>query len=215
MYRWVALGAKNHDPCPLAMPAKMPGWLSRNMPRGHVSARIEQAALDAARGTTPPVTEPDPQPPSTEPIAKSIRLEDFDPEEGDRLRELKQIQLVKFTELKAAMLAGGDTTLLTTRYIKFSEDLDKIESRVIERMKKRGLYVLRDQVERDLAGNAELLRQTRESMPRRVLEQCASLTADQRLEVTAAILRARAREDSILCKLDVLKTDDLLRELAA
>lgn len=230
MYRWIEVGEKKGEPCPLQDPAKMPGWLTRHIPRA-LDQRIEQAALDAARAgqpaaspettsakPTPSPQIPTPDPPAPQPPgvqSKSVRLEDFDPEEGDRLRELKQIQLVKFTELKEAMLLGGDTTLLTSRYIKFCEDLDKIESRVIERMKKRGLYVLRDEVERDLAGNAELLRQMRESMPRRVLEQCASLSADQRIEVSAAIVRARGKEDTILGRLDCLKGDDLLKELAA
>lgn len=237
IYRWLTTGEKKGEPCPLHDPAKMPGWWSRNM-KWSVPSEIAQAALDAARAGPPapsPLQIPTPDPampaasaargdassprPSTTPAAggvvKSIRLEDFDPEEGDRLRELKQLQVAKFNELRDALADGRDATILEGKYVKFCETLDKIESRVIERMKKRRLYVLREEVERDLAGNAELLRQTREPMPRRVLEQCPSLNADQRREVSAAIVRARAKEDAILCKLDCLKTDDLLRELAA
>ncbi len=238
MYRWIEVGEAKGEPCPLHDAAKMPGWLTRNLPRA-LDERIEQAAVDAARAGAPapsPATTsakptPSPQIPTPQPtmpaasvapdaagsapVKPGVRLEDIDPEEGDRLRELKQMQVVKFTELKEALELGKDTAVLETKYIKFCETLDKIESRVIERAKKRGLYVLREDVDKDLAANAELLRQTRESMPRRVLEQCSSLTADQRIEVSAAIVRARAKEDSILCRLDCLAGEDLLKEMVA
>lgn len=233
--RWIEKGEKSGDACPLHDPAKMPAWWHRNM-KWRLPSEIEAAAVEAART---PAAVPDPPPPQTAlpasppPVAavpqipapnaalqasggnKVIRLEDFDPEEGDRLRELKQLQAAKFDQLKTALELGQDTTALESKYIKLCETLDKIESRVIERMKKRGLYVLRDEVERDLAASAEFLRQTRESMQRRVLELCPSLSAEQKLEVSDAIVRARAKEDGILSKLDCLKTDDLLRELAA
>ena len=148
-------------------------------------------------------------------VNPTIDLESIDPEEGDRLRELKQIQAAKFNQLKTALKAGEDCALLESKYLKLSETIDKIETRVTERLKKRGLFILREAVERDLAAAAELLRQSRSSMVRRVHELCPSLTADQRAEVTAAIERARASEERMLCQLETLSTNDLLRELAA
>ena len=149
------------------------------------------------------------------PPGKSIDIESFDPEEGDRLRELKQIQAAKFSQLKDALKAGDDATALETKYVKLCETIDKIETRVTERLKKRGLYILREAVERDLAAAAELLRQSRESMDRRVQELCPSLDMQQRLEVTAAITKARRAEERILSMLPSLHQNDLLRELAA
>lgn len=144
-----------------------------------------------------------------------IDLESIDPEEGDRLRELKQIQAAKFTQLKNALMRGEDCAVQESKYLKLSETIDKIETRVTERLKKRGLFILRDIVERDLAASAELLRQSRASMVRRVLELCSSLTSTQREEVTAAIERARSSEERMLCKLETLTTNDVLRDLAA
>jgi hypothetical protein len=238
LYRWVEKGEKAGDHCPLDDPRAMLHWWPRHNTKC-VPPEIEEAALAAALAEkngvpapgapTPPdpssppphIPVPDPAtraasppPPSpTKTAVKSIRLEDFDPEEGDRLNDLKQLQAAKFDQLRSAFEEGTPTNSLETSYVKLCETIDKIETRVIERMKKRGLYVLRDEVERDLAKNAELLRQMRDSMERRVLEQCPNLTADQRTEVSAAIYKARLREDSTLARLDCLKPDELLREL--
>lgn len=238
MYRWIEKGEKNGEPCPLGEPAKMPGWWSRNM-KWSVPAEIEQAALDAARAgppaaspeTTSAMPTPSHQIPASQPAMPAasvipgaggsapakpgVRLEDFDPVEGSRLRGLRQLEAAKFDELKEALAQGRDTTVLENKYTKLCATIDAMESRAVERLAKRGLYLLREDVDRDLAANAELLRQTRESMPRRVLEQCPSLNSDQRIEVSAAITRAMRRDDSILSRLDCLKGEDLLKELAA
>lgn len=217
--RWIDRGEESGDPCPLHDPAKMPGWWSRNM-KWRVPAEIEMAALSAAKLPSSP--DPDPadasphEPPPHRPrVNPIIDLESIDPEEGDRLRELKQIQAAKFTQLKNALKGGEDCAMLESKYLKLSETIDKIETRVTERLKKRGLFILREAVERDLAAAAELLRQSRSSMVRRVHELCPSLTAEQRAEVTTAIERARASEERMLCQLESLSTNDLLRELAS
>jgi len=219
--RWIERGEERADPCPLHDPSKMPDWWSRNM-KWRVPAEIEMAAISSAKPSPAPETEPDPadNPPhaSAPPrpmVNPIIDLESIDPEEGDRLRELKQIQAAKFTQLKNALKGGEDCAMLESKYLKLSETIDKIETRVTERLKKRGLFILREAVERDLAAAAELLRQSRTSMVRRVQELCPSLSAEQRAEVTAAIERARVSEERMLCQLESLSTNDLLRELAA
>lgn len=215
--RWIEKGDQAGDPCPLDDPQALMRWWPRHN-TWRVPPEIEAAALGAAQ-RTPPAGPAAPQANVTAaappPIGKAIDLENFDPEEGDRLRELKQIQAAKFHQLKEALLGGEDCTLLEGKYLKLSETIDKIETRVTERLKKRGLYILRESVERDLAAAAELLRQSRASMQRRVLELCPSLNPGQRADVAAAIERARASEERILSRLDSLTTDDLLRELAA
>jgi hypothetical protein len=230
LYRWLEKGEKASDPCPLHDPRAMLHWWPRHN-TWRVPPEIEEAALAFAVAvrteSAPPHADPlppkmdgfgasAPNPePSAKPSGKSIRLEDFDPEEGDRLRELKQLQAAKFDQLREAFQDQLPTNALETSYVKLCETIDKIETRVIERLKKRGLYILRDEVERDLAKNAEMLRQTRESMERRVLEQCPSLTGDQRTEVSAAVYKARQREDTMFSRLDCLKPDELLRDLAS
>jgi len=217
--RWIDRGDENNDPCPLHDPSRMPGWWSRNM-KWRIPAEIEQAAVDGSRPASLPEP-PDqsdqgephsPPPPQTGP---KIDLESFDPEEGDRLRELKQIQAAKFAQLRDALRLGHECSAQESKYLKLSETIDKIETRVAERLKKRGLYILRDLVERDMAASAELLRQSHDAMVRRVLESCASLTMEQRAEVAAAVETARSAEQRMLCRLDSLAANDLLRDLAA
>ena len=218
--RWSEIGAAADDQCPLSEPAKMPAWWARRM-----KWRVPQEILDAAAraqpaasaaSAPPALVRADNQP--VEPPAatgRKINLEDIDPDDGDRLRELKQLLAAKFRELKEAMAAGQDTAGLEAKYLRNYETMDKIESRAIERMKKQGRYILRDEVDAAIAANAELLRQSHESMQRRVLERCSSLTAEQRREVAAAIDTARASEIRMLARLGELSDGDLELELAA
>jgi hypothetical protein len=149
-------------------------------------------------------------------VRRSIKLEEFDPVEGARLSGLQKLEAAKFDELVRALAAGdADASVLETRYVKLCDTIDKIESRITQRMQQRGLLVLREEVERDLAATAELFRQARESMRRRILERCPNLTAEQRAEVGAAIDRACDADAKTFARLNVLKTDDLLAELAA
>lgn len=217
--RWVERGEKAGDRCPLEDPRALMQWWPRHF-KWRVPPEIEQAAFAASKTSPPPVSSAgppaaDPPPPPADP-GKSIDLESFDPEEGDRLRELKQIQAAKFAQLKEALRAGEDCTILEGKYLKLSETIDKIETRVTERMKKRGLFILRAAVERDLAAAAELLRQSRESMDRRVQELCPSLAPEQRAEVSEAIGRARRSEERILAALPTLQQgEDIFREMVA
>ena len=224
--RWIDRGNENSDPCPLNDPQRMPGWWNRNM-KWRIPEEIELAAVRASQSSAPPSENPpaDEQPvPPTGPegevkpppqVFQKIDLENIDPEDGDRLRELKQIQAAKFSQLKDALKLGQDCSSLETKYLKLCETIDKIESRVTERLKKRGLYILREIVERDLAACAELLRQSKDAMTRRILENCPTLTIEQRAEVSTAVETARSTEERMLCRLDSLTSNDLLRDLTA
>jgi len=239
MYRWLRVGDAKKDPCPIRDPVKLQAWWVRCMTH-RCPPEIEQAAVDEAKaiaeaGARAPASAPTmldlagasqipASTPAMVPTAASpavdpsriIRLEDFDPEEGDRLREIKQLQAAKFSELNKALARGEDTTVREGKYMKLCETIDKMETRITERMKKRGLYRLAEEVASDEARVAELLRQFRDSMERRVLERCPSLSAEQRIEVAAAVRGARAGEDRILAKLNTKTADDdLLSELRA
>ncbi|MEQ1862728.1 MAG: hypothetical protein ABMA13_22640 [Chthoniobacteraceae bacterium] len=228
IYRWLALGEAQSDPCPLADATKMPAWWNRRMSH-RCPPEIEQAAVDAARAT-PAAAMPDPAsapqiltPPASLPASepagatrRAIKLEEFDPIEGARLRSLQQLEAAKFDELTRALAAGdSDAAVLETRWVKLCDTVDKIESRITERMQRRGLLVLREEVDRDLAATAELFRQSRESMKRRVLERCSSLNSGQRTEVGAAIDRACDADAKTFAQINTLKTHDLLADLAA
>ena len=216
--RWLTEGAPLHDP------AAMPAWWEGELAAGRKRWGLPDRILEAARSSAAPG--PDESPGSASPLFTSpasamstgtgdrINLEDYDPEEGDRLRELKQIQAARYTQLKNALAAGNDTVMLETKYLRLTETLDKMESRVSERLKKRGLYIARPEVERELATAAELIRQMGESEARRLLELCPDLTASGREQILRAVpmlAEARAR---VFRTLGTLRTtEDALLEL--
>jgi hypothetical protein len=217
--RWLTEGAPLHDP------AAMPAWWEGELAAGRKRWGLPDRILQASRLASAPA--PDESPGSASPsftlpasshmstgTGDRINLEDYDPEEGDRLRELKQIQAARYTQLKNALAAGNDTVMLETKYLRLTETLDKMESRVSERLKKRGLYIARPEVERELATAAELIRQMGESEARRLLELCPDLTASGREQILRAVpmlAEARAR---VFRTLGTLRTtDDALLEL--
>jgi hypothetical protein len=217
--RWLTEGAPLHDP------AAMPAWWEGELAAGRKRWGLPDRILEAARSSAAPA--PDESPGSASPslplpasshmstgTGDRINLEDYDPEEGDRLRELKQIQAARYTQLKNALAAGNDTVMLETKYLRLTETLDKMESRVSERLKKRGLYIARPEVERELATAAELIRQMGESEARRLLELCPDLTANGREQILRAVpmlAEARAR---VFRTLGTLRTtEDALLEL--
>lgn len=214
------------DGAPLDDPAQMPAWWDAQRAAGKIHWRCPDEVLKAAeeaRAALPSDSPSQPGAGAPEAVAAiapeklaSINLEDYDPEEGDRLRELKQVQAARFSQLKDALKAGNDTSLLESKYIKLSETIDRIETRAIERMKKKGLYLLRVAVQRDIDNAVETLRQMRESMVSRVLEVCPNLSHEQRDQVAAAIVRVRSDEDRALCRLETLRSPaDVVVALAA
>ena len=217
--RWLTEGAPLHDP------AAMPAWWEGELAAGRKRWGLPDRILEAARSSAAPAHDESPgsaSPSFTLPASSHmstgtgdrINLEDYDPEEGDRLRELKQIQAARYTQLKNALAAGNDTVMLETKYLRLTETLDKMESRVSERLKKRGLYIARPEVERELATAAELIRQMGESEARRLLELCPDLTASGREQILRAVpmlAEARAR---VFRTLGTLRTtEDALLEL--
>ncbi len=216
--RWWQEGA------PLHLPTEMPKWWEGERAAGRKKWGVPERILIAAKSATPsdePAAEitPTPAAPSVAVIPQTsapINLEDFDPEEGDRLRELKQIQAARFAQLRDALRAGHDTTLIETKYVRLCETVDKMESRVSERLKKRGLYVLRPEIERDVAKAAEMIRSMGESEVRRVLELCPGLPHEFREQVAAAIKRVSSARAGVFRMLKSLKSpDDALLQLAA
>jgi hypothetical protein len=200
--RWWKEGA------PLDDPRSMPAWWERkhtwavperilaaasNAVNEGAPAGVVGVELKKSTGEAPPASHSI-QPavsvnagPAAGPKIAPINIEDFDPDEGDRLRELKQIQRAKFEELRKSLLEGRDAAMLETKYLKLCETVDKMESRISERLKKKGHYVLKAAIARDLATAADLLRQMGESEARRIIELCPALDPVQREAVKAAV----------------------------
>jgi hypothetical protein len=146
----------------------------------------------------------------------SYDLSAFDLEDGVAVANQKRIVALAYAKLEdAAKLGDPRFDQLQDRYLKAADALRRLQKDDREDREKRGDLLSRVEVENDLAQMAEYLRQTRTSMARRVLELCPSLSAELRLEVEAAVERARESEDQILARLDVLTPEDLLKEMAA
>lgn len=217
IYNWVEIGKAAKDDCPLDEPAKMPAWWSRNR-KHRVPPGIEAAAAACAPVVTQPTVAAATDgalPAEKVPAPKVFSVEDFDPEEGDRIRELKQLQRVRYQKIQDATERDEDVDSKLRAYLQFCDTLDKIESRALDRLKKMGVFVSRAEVNADLAANAEMLRQMSASMERRVLERCSSLSSEQREEVASAIRAARAAEEKTLSRLNTLAPEELQLELAS
>lgn len=150
------------------------------------------------------------------PTGEVIDLREVDLEEGEAVKQARRLVGAAYEALERAYKGiGGNVDLLQAKYFKALEGLRKVEASEREWAKKRGEWILRAKVERDIATATEMLRQMRESMRRRVLELCASLSAEQREEVGAAILRVREQEDRVFRGLESLKKPSDVVELLA
>jgi hypothetical protein len=216
IYNWVEIGEAAKDPCPLDEPGEMPKWWSRNR-KHRVPPGIEKAAGCIPFAAKQHVEQTTDGAAQTEKVTapKVFSLEDFDPEEGDRIRELKQLQRVRYQKIQDATERDEDVDSKLRAYLQFCDTLDKIESRALDRLKKMGVFVSRAEVNADLAANAEMLRQMSASMERRVLERCSSLSSEQRDEVASAIRAARAAEEKTFSRLNTLSPEELEFELAS
>jgi hypothetical protein len=224
--RWWKEGA------PLDRPSEMPAWWA-----GHhkwaVPVRIHQAAklhtqnAAAASVEAVPCAKESGSPENSNttaapasPLGPSIDLAEYALRENEDVRQAETLVAVAWQQLEAAYKAGRtDIDLLHRRHEKAMETLRKVRTAARADLQQRRLLIPREEVENDRAMAAELLRQMRESMERRVLELCPDLNTVQREKVAAAIRRVRKHEEKILCDpkylRDVKTADDLAELLAA
>ena len=223
--RWIAKGEKEKDPCPLDDPARMPQWWTRHMTwsvpeKITAAAANAQAAATAAQLPPSPATGTAPDPggsspaPETTPVTP-MNLSEFDLGEGEAIRKQRSLVSAIYTKLERAYLGGtGDADHLQAQFLKAQESLRKLEVTEREVQKQLRMLIPRHAIERDLATCAEMLRQMRESMARRVLELCPQLPMEYRKAVADAVLAVRSQEDRVLSNLDSLNADDSSRRAA-
>lgn len=227
--RWWKEGA------PLDRPTDMPAWYSRthkwSVPEPILkaaaaarSAASPQIASGAAEKPAPDPAPPDPTlkasapppPPTAPPTGASIDLTEYALRENEDVKQAESLVAVAWQRLQEAYKGGtADVDMLHRRHEKAMETLRKVRVGARADLQQRRMLIPREEVENDRAMAAELLRQMRESMERRVIELCPSLNIEQRDEVAAAIIRVRRFEETILCDpaylREVKSQDDLDR----
>lgn len=218
--KWIARGKDVCDPCPLDDPAKMPGWWARHMKWSVPDSITGAAAVVIPPLVLPPSPElsapPTVQPPPMEQTGPPINLSEFDLQQGEAVQQQRRIVGALYSQLEKAYLGGTNADVIQQKYNKAVEALRKLEKDDRADQEARGQLIPRQIVERDIAAAGDMLRQMRESMERRILELCPSLTTEQRAQVADAIRRVRSAEDRVFQRLHTIKSeDDLLAELSA
>lgn len=163
-------------------------------------------------GSAPPV----PDEKKTDKKGATINLEDYDEEEGDRLRDLKRLRAARWEELSDRLKEGLDGTAQERALIKLEDMISRIETRIEERLKKKGLFIPEATVKRDLAKAIDLIHQMSHSEARRVVELCPSLTAEMKTQVVDAVLKVGKMRANIFRNLkNVNSVEDAVRDIAA
>jgi hypothetical protein len=223
--RWIARGIECRDVCPLDTPAAMPAWWARCM-KHLVPAKIMTAAQSVAgeKSSAPSAhgnSDQSSSSPSTTSTAGAdgtpIDFDSLPPEEsGSALADMRRLRAAQKIQLAEAYRLGRPTEMILSRYLKTGTAIRALEKDEREDEVAAGRFLRRDLIERDAALFADMLRQMRESMERRVLELCPSLGKKQRSEVGAAIRRVCDQQNRIFTRLPSLGSpDDFLAELAA
>lgn len=225
--RWIEKGKEKREACPLDNPSEMPAWWERHMTWSvpdEILAAAHAARVDQETQTIPPALSalaPPVAPDSSKAPAAApgppIDLADYDLEEGEAVRLQRRLVKASYDQLERAYKGeGGNIDVLQTKFNKAAEALRKIEKDDRTDRERSGALIKRLSIERDLANGVELLRQMRESMVRRVLEICPSLSAEQREEVGTGIIKVREHEDRVFRNLESLKRPaDVVDSLAA
>lgn len=211
--RWWNEGA------PLEDPRSVVKWWQDELLAGRKTWSVPDKLLRAAAACAPAPSAP--TAPASTPAAPaesnpSINLEDYDPEEGGNLRELKQLRKARWQQISAELKDRKDVAHLQKGVIQIEDMISRIEARIEDRLKKRGLYVPVADVTRDLAKLADMMRQMTDTEERRVLELCPHLPHEHRPAVATAIRQVAASRLRILRSLrSIPDISDALRELTA
>ena len=205
--RWVKQGDAHADACPLDTPHAMPAWWSRNM-RHQVPAKILAAARAHPAPAPSPVVEPvsSSTHPTLDPAGETLILRDMIFAKGEEVRQCERLVAAAYGLLESAYARpGGDVDLLQRRWEKACEIHRRAVLQQEELLKRRRELIPREAVLRDIATACELLRQTRESMVRQVLELSPLLDPPAREQVTRAVETVREKEERVFRNLDALK----------
>ena len=193
--RWISIGRESGDQCPLRDPKQLLQWWRRRM-KQQPPAHIVRLALSAS--SSPMQSAASEQGGVPLQLETPIDLKAIESTEGEHVRLVRRLALGIYNQLEIAYGRGGaEIDSLSRRYEKVLETLRKLEIADREAQRQRGQLLPIAQVERDAATAADMLRSMRDSMVRRVLEQCSFLKPDAKNKVASAIEKARKAEDRI------------------
>jgi hypothetical protein len=130
----------------------------------------------------------------------------FGLEEGEAVRQAKSIVQAAWKKLRVAHDGGGgDIDLLSRRHAAALQSLSRVQAMEDAQAKRRGDLLPRGPVQQDIETAVEMLRASRKSMPRRVLELLPGIPADLAERIAKAIEEARKFEDAVFRRLPSLK----------
>lgn len=202
------------DGAPILAPEKMAAWWERNytweVPQDIRAAAV--ASLPAGSATSAGGAESEKKIVEETPLDISAH----EVEAGEAVAFQRRMVKGLAIQLEAAYLKGsGSIDLIRGRYDKALGHLRGLEAGEREAMKQSGQLIPRPTVIAEVTKAVQLLKATRDSMERKVIELCPSLTIEQRAEVAAGIRTVREKEDRILRNLKSIKGADYVAELLA
>jgi hypothetical protein len=225
LYRYITLGVETNDPCPLADAGLFVLWWQRRMkhrvPPAILAAAARQKAAEAppqaaAVGTAPQI----PGAPSAAdnvPRGVSVNLSESNLEEGEEVRQARQLLSGVFTKLEKAYALGDDDQIRMwqPRWEKASTAFAKSKAADDADRKRRGLLVNRADVQADIDEAIDMLKMMRESMDRRVREKLPDIDPSLLARISEAILEVRAKEDLVFLGLASMKSTAEMQALLA
>lgn len=206
--RWIDIGLRNNDPCPLGNPAAMPGWWSRRYRNRKVPLKLEHPAHVPQNKFK--------QEKKMSNIDPPIDLDRFDPKEGEELLNIRRLAASIYARLASLPANAPNSSHLHTQYTNACNTISILKRRHQEDQANLGKFIPREIYERDATSTADQLRQMHDSMIRKIIEKCYELSTEHQKLVTAAaktVLDAQARIFERLTKFTT--ADELLTELSA
>lgn len=207
LLRWLALGRKRQDPCPLLEPEKVPAWYYRHFaktPPAYLTRWAAKAGTSVAGSGVPD----DKDEPPTDILSADGKL-DLTKLEGLGLESAVPIlrRAVEATGIKLmrAYVDGEDMEIdrVQIRYEKACEQLSKSEKALLVVMTGRGDLAPRSEFRTDLVALAGALRGMRRVMAKNIVAGMRKIMGDALTPEIEAALRTcieeeRLREDAQL-----------------
>lgn len=202
--RWLAEGEKVGDPCPLDNPSALPDWWTK-----HKTWSVPAIFLQLAKGAGGAETG------KPEPLAAPVDLSTLDLADGEAVEQARRLVKGAWNEVERAFSDGRPVDHLLTRHAKAMETLRKQEKDAQEAAKRRGDWLPKAKLEADVEKALRMLKQMRDSMERKVLEQLPGVSPELKAQIGRAIRGIREKEDFVFRNLRKVKSEEDVADLLA